>query len=82
MNSPKLTINDVDAKRRSLVSKRLENTPKKLKNRYLSAALGKASIRSAVRSFCLECIGWEREEVTKCTAYACPLYLYRPFRAK
>lgn len=45
------------------------------------------SIRLAVRQFCVQCMGGEgvpgvREDVRGCTAKGCPLYRWRPFRAK
>ena len=27
----------------------------------------------------MECVGWNRAEVSMCTALACPLFEYRPF---
>jgi hypothetical protein len=47
---------------------------------YLKASQGKASPRSAIKSFCCECMGYDRGEVTLCSDGACPLYLYRPFK--
>lgn len=37
----------------------------------------KKSRKSAVRSFCLECVGYDPREVTKCTDKACPLWKWR-----
>ncbi len=31
------------------------------------------SKQAAIKSFCLECIGFERSEIRNCTAPACPL---------
>lgn len=33
--------------------------------------------RKAVRTFCIECMGFQVNEVTKCTAPLCPLYPFR-----
>lgn len=41
---------------------------------------GKASPRSAIKAFCLQCVGYIRKDVTNCTAEACPLYAYRPYQ--
>ena len=33
--------------------------------------------RSAIRTFCIECMGFQIFEVPKCTAPLCPLYPFR-----
>jgi len=42
---------------------------------------GKKEVRltslSAIRAFCLECMGWSYSEVEKCTSPLCPLYPFR-----
>ena len=61
------------------IQKRLNDIPIHYKNNYIKAVSGKS--RSAgVKAFCLECMGWQREEVRICTSVACPLFLYRPFK--
>jgi hypothetical protein len=35
------------------------------------------SYRVAIRVFCLQCVGWKYDDVTKCTDNGCPLYLVR-----
>lgn len=37
----------------------------------------KGSRKSAIRFFCLECMGWSPAEVKRCTAPDCALYRYR-----
>ena len=32
---------------------------------------------SAIRAFCLECVGWSYYEVEKCTSPLCPLFPFR-----
>jgi len=34
---------------------------------------------SAIRNFCVECVGGVITDVKKCTAPKCPLYNFRPF---
>ena len=65
--------------RTSAVEARLAQMPPTCRNGYLRA-LGGRSPRAAIKSFCLECVGWQRREVALCTAAACPLWAYRPFR--
>jgi hypothetical protein len=45
---------------------------------YAESIIGKASLPDAVKVMCLHCVGWERKEVTLCTARGCPLWKYRP----
>ena len=70
----------IPAERREAVARRAMQAPPKDRPGYLLAAAGRASPRAAIKAFCLECVGWQRAEVTRCTAPACPLWSYRPFR--
>ena len=65
--------------RRRLVADRLSQMPETCRANYLKAVRGK-SLAAAVKSFCGECVCWNRREVEKCTALACPLYAVRPFQ--
>ena len=56
--------------------KRLSDVPPKYRALYRKA-WDRRSRKSAVRGFCLECCGWNENEVRLCTAPACPLYEYR-----
>ena len=61
------------------VAKRAGQMPKSCRAAYLKATRGKASPRAAIKAHCLECVGWNRQEVQLCTGTACPLWMYRPF---
>lgn len=50
--------------------------PKKFQALYRKALTGK-SRRAAIRSFCLECVGYQQAEVDRCPAIACPLHPFR-----
>lgn len=63
------------------IAKRLEDTPETMRRTYLRAVSGRSK-PAAIRAFCAECVGWDREEVRRCTAPACPLYPYRPFMGR
>jgi len=63
------------------IAKRLQDTPETMRRTYLRAVSGKSK-PAAIKAFCAECVGWDREEVRRCTAPACPLYPYRPFIGK
>ncbi len=69
----------LDPTRRPAVAKKLAAMPAVYQAGYLRA-LGGRSPKAAIKAFCLECVGWQRAEVATCTALACPLWSYRPFR--
>ena len=73
-------LSAIEPTRRSAVAKRAEGIPSLYRAGYVKAAAGLASPREAIKAHCLECVGWIRAEVTACTAVACPLFAYRPFR--
>ena len=56
--------------------KRLADVPLKYRGLFWRAWQGQ-SRKSAVRAFCLECVGWSQTEVQICTARACPLFEFR-----
>ena len=41
---------------------------------------GKCSPRAAIKAFCHECLGYDRAGIAECTAYACPLWHFRPYQ--
>ncbi len=61
------------------IEKRINDMPQVYRNTYKKAMTGK-NRPAAVKAFCLECMGWEREEVRKCNSVACPLYPYRSYK--
>ncbi len=66
---------DLEAARR----KRLAQIPPRQCSIFLRAWGGK-SRKTAIRAFCLNCVGYESAEVNRCTAPACPLYEFREDR--
>jgi hypothetical protein len=42
------------------------------------ALAGTASPRQAVKAFCLACTHYNRDEITHCPVWRCPLHAYRP----
>ena len=68
-----------EAARKSAIAERLAQMPKSHRRTYLKATRGKGSPRIAIKAFCAECCGWDRQEVRLCTGLACPLWPYRPF---
>ena len=54
----------------------IRSVPAKYNKLYEKACTGK-SRKAAVRSQCLECMGYKDNEVTACTDGGCPLFNYR-----
>ena len=73
-------LDGLDPARRSAVERRADKMPVSARRVYIRAVRGKASPRAAIKAHCLECMGWERQGITECTGWACPLWAYRPFQ--
>ena len=63
------------------IERKLTDIPKIYRAIYKSAMKG-TSRKSAIHSFCLECTGYEKEEVRLCTDLSCPLYEFRPYKGR
>lgn len=73
-----VSIDNIRAER---IRKHRSDIPKIYRRTYDRAMQGK-SHKSAVKAFCLECCGWQKEEVRHCTSLACSLYPYRPYKER
>ena len=69
------------SKQAEKIAKRRADMPEVYRANYDKAMTGK-SLKAASKAFCLECVQWQREEVRLCPSYACPLWLYRPYKDK
>lgn len=70
-------MNELREKR---VATAIEQAPESVKNTLREAFSGSASPRKAIKAMCLTCVGYDRKEVRDCSAFACPLWAYRPFQ--
>lgn len=61
---------------------RLSTCPESVKALFSRIFGGVGTRNQAIKAMCLECVGFDRLAVTDCTAYACPLWRYRPFQKK
>ena len=64
---------------REAILHKIREMPPVRRRTYLLAVTGR-SRRMAVRSFCLECMGWSKREAQACNTISCPLWPYRPYR--
>ena len=60
--------------------RRINTAPESWRGILTKAITGKACPRAAIRAQCGECAGFDRDAIRECTADACPLWMYRPFR--
>jgi len=67
----------LEPSRRAQAERIARNAFASYRSRYFKALRGELSPRGAIRTFCLHCMGWEREEIARCTAKGCPLWKYR-----
>jgi hypothetical protein len=61
------------------IAERRAQIPRAYKATYDRAIKGK-SLRAAINAQCLECVCWQRKEITLCTDLACSLYTVRPYQ--
>lgn len=63
---------------------RVRGAPESLRRLLRRVFEGKASPRSAIKSFCQSCMGFEdyKAGIRGCTALACPLWAYRPYQER
>ena len=66
--------------RKEQIAERRAQIPSKYRAIYDRAVTAK-SLRAAVNAQCLECVCWQRKEITLCTDLACPLYAVRPYQS-
>ena len=61
---------------------RIQTAPESFRRVLTQAYSGKCSPRAAIKAMCAECNGFDRQAITDCTAYACPLWMFRPFQSR
>ncbi|MHC4747707.1 MAG: hypothetical protein ACYS18_10385 [Planctomycetota bacterium] len=65
--------------REERIAERRAAMPRQFRKVYDIAMSGR-SLRAAVNSQCIECVGYVFKEVKLCCSPQCPLFLYRPTR--
>ena len=68
--------------REQRIAAAIASAPESAKGALGRAFSGEASPRGAIKAMCLTCVGYERAAITNCSAFACPLWAYRPFTQK
>lgn len=59
---------------------RIETAPESFRKLLTQAMSGKCSPRQAIKAHCAECVGFDRQAITECGCYACPLWVFRPYQ--
>jgi hypothetical protein len=70
----------IDPTRRAAVERKAAQIPLKYRLGYVRAAAGIASPRQVIKVRCLECTGYEPDEIRRCTLCECECFLYRPYQ--
>ena len=65
--------------RQEAIANKRAQIPKMYRRIYDKAVSGR-SRRAAITLSCLECMGYQRNQVAACTSPACPLWVFRPYR--
>lgn len=60
----------------------LEGVPASYRRRYLEVYAGTASLRDVIAAKCLDCMRYQRVEVTLCPSKKCPNWRERPYQDK
>ena len=72
-------MKEINKKRKKMIMDRRSQMPRAYRRNYDKAVDGK-SLRAAINASCLECVCWQRREVTLCTSLDCPLYAVHPYQ--
>jgi hypothetical protein len=56
----------------------VEGVPALSRGLMARALAGAASPRQAIKAFCLACTHYDRDEISHCPVWRCPLHAYRP----
>lgn len=68
-----------DGERAARIAQHRADMPRQFRKVYDIAMIGR-SLRAAVNSQCIECMGYQFKEVRLCVSPQCPLFPYRPVR--
>lgn len=66
--------------RDEVVTKRISEAGPLYKAIMVKAYAGEGSPRQAIKAQCLSCVGYDREAVTHCSGFSCPLWAFRPYQ--
>lgn len=64
----------------SRIAKRRSDMSELYRPLYDRVVAGTASPRQAIKSFCLQCMGWQRKDVATCKTAECSLHRHRPYQ--
>lgn len=63
-------------------AQRLEQCPPSARGALARCWDKKASPRQAIKTFCQECCGYDRQAIAECASQTCPLFEYRPYQKR
>lgn len=62
------------------IAKRLERVPERFRDLLRRVLTGQGTEAERVKAKCLDCVCWQRREVTLCTAIGCASWPTRPYQ--
>lgn len=66
--------------RNEVTDKRVAEAGPLYRTIMVKAFAGDCSPRQAIKAQCLICVGYDRDSVTNCTGFSCPLWSFRPYQ--
>jgi hypothetical protein len=80
---------EAEKHRKAVIADFIESSPDHLRNyfkglpdtykwNWLMSFIGKNSIQKAAKAKCIDCSGYDRNEMYNCSVVTCPLHKYRP----
>jgi hypothetical protein len=66
--------------RAEVVKRRVDEAGPLYRITMAKAYAGDCSPRAAIKAQCLICVGYERDSITNCTGWSCPLFAFRPYQ--
>lgn len=78
------TVKHIVIRRKIDIEAVISTTPESYKARYRKVLEGEATRGQAIKVKCAECVGFTHvvEQISNCTTYRCPIWDFRPFKAK
>jgi hypothetical protein len=69
---------ETESLRKQKIARKIAEMPKKYRKIYRKAVENNNK-DAAIQAFCLECVCWQKNEITNCPCLACPLFGLRPY---
>lgn len=58
----------------------IDSIPSKFHNKFAKLFSSEGGLRDAINCKCIDCSCFQKEEITSCETYQCPLWKFRPYQ--